>query len=104
MKGEQVAAPEERGPCSVYVMASGGLMKVGVSSSVDDRRRALEAQRGVAVSVLATVEFPTRRAALDAEGALHRRFASIRQKGEWFLSDPKIPSSLAALSGRHEPS
>lgn len=88
-----VAAPQ---PCNLYIMRSGDLMKIGIASDVDRRRRALSAARGQLVDVLRTAPFISREAARAAETDMHREFAAIRALGEWFQAHDAILASFDA--------
>ncbi|EPY7113839.1 GIY-YIG nuclease family protein [Klebsiella variicola] len=72
----------------VYVMQSAtGLVKIGVSKSVRQRRKHLENQSGVGVKVIAT--FGPFNAATRLERMVHDLFSATRESGEWFTIKAK---------------
>ena len=67
----------------VYVMQSTlGLVKIGVSKNVHQRRKHLENQSGVGVEVVAM--FGPFNAATRLERMAHDAFSTARESGEWF--------------------
>ncbi|ECQ7527196.1 GIY-YIG nuclease family protein [Salmonella enterica] len=72
----------------VYVMQSAsGLVKIGVSKNVSQRRKHLENQSGVSVEVIAT--FGPFNAASRLERTAHDLFSQDRESGEWFAIKAK---------------
>lgn len=74
----------------LYLMKRTGLLKIGISKDPPGRARALSCAAGETVLVIATQEFPTRDGARSQEVALHHRFKTFRQRGEWFRDSPEI--------------
>lgn len=72
-----------------------GLIKIGRTRDIRTRLSALECGAGQALTVLGVIDG-------DVERALHRRFANLREHGEWF-SDPDGVISGHALSAGYLP-
>lgn len=64
---------------TVYVVGFGAYVKIGFSMEVNSRMLML--QQHLPVDLVHYADFPGTRA---DEAALHRRFANLRLKGEWF--------------------
>lgn len=70
----------------VYVMrAEDGLCKIGQTSSIKKRHKAIQSSSSVPVKVILCKR--AGRWARDAEQHLHETFASKRVRGEWFALD-----------------
>lgn len=81
-------------PCWLYFIKNegNGNIKIGISQNVKARIKDLQVACGDALSILSTIEYPSKSDALMAEQALHQFFKSSRRipKGrttEWFSSD-----------------
>lgn len=73
-------------PCFVYLMEDlcfGGV-KIGVSDDPIERRKAVQIEYQTKIAVRYTVECKDRTTAFKLESRLHRRYATVRQEGEWF--------------------
>lgn len=84
------------GPTSVYIIACGDLVKIGVSRDPAARLKSLKTGSPYRPHIAATREFTTRRRAHDMETRLHRFFARHREHGEWF----RVTASQAARAMR----
>jgi len=79
--------PKPKLPGYVYFLESAdtGLIKIGFSTNVEQRARAIESMGGSAVRLLAT-----KPGTFKTERRLHRRFAAWRTRGEWFEPNPAL--------------
>jgi hypothetical protein len=73
-----------------------GMVKIGVSSYVPQRREDLSAACGVLLDVLAD----TARYGRDMEAALHGMFHETRAYGEWFHPSPALDEVIAAAQSK----
>lgn len=71
--------------CQMYFIAGAGLIKIGISTNVTSRLRAIRNSSPVPVELLAVIRGNT-----FFEGQAHRRFAHLRRHGEWFEDSPEI--------------
>lgn len=78
--------PDEVTNC-VYVIESGGLFKIGISRSLQERLKNISMNSPARVSVAVVIKPRDFVAARDLEKILHRRFESKRSHGEWFALD-----------------
>lgn len=67
---------------------SSGLLKIGRSSSPYQRIKSLETGSGRELTICALIKG-------DIEQCLHRRFASLRVFGEWFMDDGSIANFIS---------
>jgi predicted GIY-YIG superfamily endonuclease len=86
-------------PQRVYLLwnAQTRLYKIGISDNVERRKRELERQGGVPITIMGSwqAERPE-----DIERALHRYYAAKRREGEWFaLADQDVYAISHALTG-----
>jgi hypothetical protein len=74
---------------SVYIIASGDYIKIGVS--VDPKTRLRSMGSGIAVKPVLYYarEFGDNVTAFAVEKMMHRRFHKRREHGEWFAVSPK---------------
>lgn len=84
--------PPSPAPSGVYFIRSGEAVKIGVSINVPLRTTVLATGSPWPVDLLAVM--PGDRA---AEKRLHRRFAHLRLKGEWFRAEPELLDFIATL-------
>lgn len=89
--GKSAARADES--CCVYFLAGAGLIKIGVTSNLVSRLRALRNSSPVPVELLATVSGK----GTLYEMKLHERFAALRRHGEWFEDDGAIREHVAEL-------
>lgn len=84
-------ASDERG-CCVYFLAGGGLIKIGISTNLTSRIRAIRNSSPTELELLGTLPGGS-----ATEGLLHMRFGEHRQHGEWFADVPAIRDYLASM-------
>lgn len=77
-----------------FIGGDEGPVKIGYSTSVDDRLKTIQAHSPLRVRVLAT-----RDGGEDRETAYHAQFAEHRLHGEWFERSPSIESEIERLGG-----
>lgn len=73
----------------VYFMAAVGLIKIGWSSDVDERWTQLNRVSPVPIDYIGS--FP---GSSLVEQALHRKFRSLRERGEWFRDAPELRAEI----------
>ena len=61
-------------------------VKIGMANDPQKRLEELQTGNPYELSVIATIEFKTRRDASLAESHLHRRLSRMRMRGEWFFA------------------
>lgn len=94
-------APQERGPhrskTRVYFAQSGhgGAIKIGYSWNTYGRRSNLNTASPVPVRWLGDIPGTP-----DLERELHRKFAHLRIKGEWFSPAPELIEHIDVLLAR----
>ncbi len=74
-------------PHYVYVMATDGACKVGVSNDVAKRAHSIKTSNPRPVTVHYSMKCRNARAAYKIEKAAHKILASCREEGEWFACD-----------------
>jgi hypothetical protein len=90
-----IAALSTEGRALVYIVQCEdefGPVKIGVSSNVPERIKALEAYNPYPLKLLALLS-----GGYLLEEALHRRFAQWRIRGEWFAYCSEIRALVAAV-------
>lgn len=92
----EAAAPTRHATTRVYAIGrrSAAEVKIGVSSDVDARLRAIQAYHGDELVILLDIA-----GGRTDERALHERFAHHRKRGEWFHDCPEIRAWLASVRG-----
>lgn len=65
--------------CRLYFIAGAGLIKIGVSTNLTSRLRAIRNSSPVPVELIASIPGGS-----ALEGILHSKFAKYRRHGEWF--------------------
>lgn len=77
------AAVDERtsqgGEVVYFIGSADGKLKIGTSANIEKRFDALQTSASVKLTLLLTIPGGT-----DLEAELHRRFAHLRESGEWF--------------------
>ena len=71
----------------VYLIGSGPLVKIGVSSDPDTRRQELQVGRAARLSVLRSEPC---REPYDTEKHLHSRLWAYHVEGEWFMLPRRV--------------
>jgi hypothetical protein len=86
--------------CSLYFLAGAGLIKIGITTNLTSRIRAIRNSSPVPIEVLAII----RNAGNVEEGFMHGRFADLRRHGEWFEDEGSIREHIERLvrNGRAE--
>ena len=79
--------------CVLYFIAGGGLIKIGISTNLTSRIRAIRNSSPVPLELLATME----RASSALEGIVHSRFGELRRHGEWFVDDGSIRRYIKSM-------
>lgn len=95
-------APAERPAPSpvlagVYFVRTRERIKIGMSTNVDERLKALSTMCPTPLELLAVVE-----GAHAEESQLHRRFAHLRLHGEWFRAETELLAFIDSLGFRKE--
>lgn len=76
----------------IYLIESGGLYKIGISSDINARIRTLQTANGNDVRCIAY--YSTIESAKCVESKLHKLFTKYRQRGEWFDFQGKFTLEL----------
>jgi hypothetical protein len=76
--------------CRMYFIAGAGLIKIGISTNVTARFRAIRNSSPVPVELLGHC-----RGSTATEGLMHSRFSGLRQHGEWFKDTPELRDEIA---------
>lgn len=82
-----IADPER---CLVYFIAGAGLIKIGCTTNLTSRFRAIRNSSPVPVELLGTM-----RGGSLAEAFAHDRWAGQRRHGEWFEDTPELRAYIA---------
>lgn len=86
------------GWCFLYCIQREDLVKIGRAVDVPERLRTLQAAHPAPLLLRAAVPC---HAAL--EGAVHRRFAHLRARGEWFYLEPELQAFIQRLTTGENP-
>lgn len=78
--------------CVYFIRAQSGDIKIGCTSNVKRRLKALQTSAGEPLELLATM--PGKHA---AETRLHQRFHHLRKSGEWFSPAPELLAFVESL-------
>jgi hypothetical protein len=81
--------------CVMYFLAGAGLIKIGISTGLTSRLRAIRNSSPVPLELLATL--PSNNV---HEGFTHDQFAHLRKHGEWFTDDGEIRAHIENLVRR----
>lgn len=68
----------------VYVMSSGGLVKIGQTTNLNRRIRMFRSHSAIPVEIAAWASVPVGGDLMSLETATHEHFAHLRLHGEWF--------------------
>lgn len=88
---------DQNAPAFLYVIASDGLIKIGIAADSKVRMAHLQLASPTELRLHHERPFATRVAARNAERSIHLRFASARKWGEWFELHPD--EAKAAVDG-----
>ncbi len=80
------------GWCYVYFVSAGDRVKIGRATDVG--RRFLTLQTAHAADLKLVLAIPAHAA---LEGAIHRRFAHLKTRGEWFRLEPDLLAFIDAV-------
>src|SRR5687768_5999742 len=85
-------------PTSVYIIACGDCVKIGMSSDPEQRLQTLKTGMKDEARLAGAREYPSRLHAKRAEAILHWSLMAkrVRARGEWYRMSPS--QALAALS------
>lgn len=87
--------PLRRSPegwCYIYIIQQGELAKIGRTVDLDKRLKALQIGNGRGFQVRAAIP-----AHAAIEGAIHSRFAHLKEQGEWFRLAPDLERFIERL-------
>jgi hypothetical protein len=88
-----VPARRKQPPQFVYFIRSGEAIKIGkASGNVRDRMAQLQTANPADLELLGVMP-----GGLEEEAGLHRRFAHLRLRGEWFTCDQDLLDFIAGL-------
>jgi len=79
---------------NVYFLRCGEFVKIGCAASVAERVRAIATMNPHPLELLAIVK-----GGRDEEKALHRRFAHLRHRDEWFRYEGDLADYIRELRG-----
>ena len=82
----------------IYLMRTRGLIKIGIASSPMARQKQVQQQEEFRVVLLCTAS-PHGVDAKRHERRLHKMFAHVRVRGEWFEDIPEIHEEFKKLRG-----
>jgi hypothetical protein len=77
----------------VYFIKGGDLIKIGVSTSPEDRLQQLQKHSPVTLTLICTIP-----GGYDQERKLHKQFAHIHSHGEWFNSTRELLQFIQEVS------
>lgn len=79
----------------IYFLRAGGFVKIGkASGSASIRVAQLQTGCPYQIEVIATIP-----GGLELERSLHRRFKSLRARGEWFHATTELLSAIDSMAG-----
>lgn len=87
---EPAPAPYQRG--RVYFAECGDFIKIGFTFSVEKRIASLSTGNPLPITLMHVAK-----AGREFEQELHKRFASLRGRGEWFQKHPDLLTFIASL-------
>jgi hypothetical protein len=74
----------------VYFIAGAGLIKIGITTNLTSRIRAIRNSSPVPLELLGSVPGTT-----HIENRAHQKFAHLRRHGEWFEDTPELREFIA---------
>jgi len=83
---------------SVYFIGAGDRIKIGFSRRPTERLKDLQTSHHLKLELLATMP-----GSFQTEARLHKRFAHLKQKGEWFVARPELIEYIDQLNGKRKP-
>jgi len=83
---------------SVYFIGAGDRIKIGFSHRPTERLKDLQTSHHLKLELLATMP-----GSYQTEARLHKQFAHLKQKGEWFVSRPELIEYIDRLNGKRKP-
>jgi hypothetical protein len=79
----------------VYFLEAGDFIKIGFTTSLENRIKALETSSPHEFVVLATMP-----GTIEDETEIHHRFWSSRQRREWFRKTPELLAFIDQIAGK----
>lgn len=83
---------------SVYFIGAGDRIKIGFSYRPTERLKDLQTSHHMTLELLATMP-----GSYQTEARLHKKFAHLKQKGEWFVARPELIEYIDQISGKRKP-
>lgn len=83
---------------SVYFIGAGDRIKIGFSYRPTERLKDLQTSHHLTLELLATMP-----GSYQTEARLHKQFAHLKQKGEWFVARPELMALIDQLNGKRKP-
>lgn len=77
----------------VYFLSAGSFIKIGYATDVVTRIRGLETGSPVAITLL-----HKERGNMEDEARYHKRFADLRERGEWFRNEGDLAAHIASVA------
>jgi hypothetical protein len=87
-----------RDECEIYFLAGGDLIKIGITTNMTSRMRAIRNSSPVPLELLARGPGCT-----FTEMRIHAKFAHLRRHGEWFKDEGSIRQYVAENFGPETP-
>jgi len=80
------------GTVTLYFLAGGGLVKIGISANLKSRIRAIRNSSPIPLDLIGTVKCCSAQ-----EGLVHSRLHRFRRHGEWFEDCTEVRAMMAHL-------
>jgi hypothetical protein len=90
--------PSPDGWCYVYFVRAGDRIKIGRATDPCQRFRGLQTAHPEALSLVLSIP-----AHAALEGAIHDRFAHLKERGEWFRVEPDLVAFIEAVQAGANP-
>ena len=94
--GERPHRPKK--VASVYFIGAGDRIKIGFSQRPTERLKDLQTSHHMTLELLAVMP-----GSYQTEARLHKQFAHLKQKGEWFVAQPELMALIDQLNGKRKP-
>jgi len=76
--------------CGVYLVRTGDFIKIGYAANIKQRLLGLSHASPNELTVLRIIECEDLESARRQEAELHKTFADLRHRGEWFRAEPPL--------------